>query len=133
MVSIALVSRLCVPKLLLNLRDVPEDEAEEVLALMEAHHVSVYRTPKGIFGVTQGGIWLHEAEQYPEAKRLMDDYQQERARKAREAHAQAVQEGRADTWWGLVRRHPVKTLVHLGLAIFILMVFFAPMIQLGRG
>lgn len=122
-----------VPKLLLNLRDVPEDEAEEVLDLMEKHHFSVYRTPRGVFGITPGGIWLRETEEFPEAKRLMDDYQHERARKARDAHAQALAEGRADTWWQLVRRHPVKTLVHLGLAIFILMVFFAPMIQLGRG
>ena len=121
------------PKLLLNLRDVPEDEAEEVLALMDAHHFAVYRTPRGVFGVTPGGIWLRDAEQYPEAKRVMDGYQQERARKAREAYAQALEEGRVDTWWSLVRRHPIKSLVHLGLAIFILMVFFAPMIQLGRG
>ncbi|MGY6587949.1 MAG: DUF6164 family protein [Wenzhouxiangella sp.] len=121
------------PKLLLNLRDVPEDEIEEVLALMEAHRFSVYRTPRGIFGVTPGGIWLREAEDYPDAKRVMDGYQEERARKAQAAYARAVEEGRADTWWSLVRRHPVKTLVHLGLAIFILMVFFAPMIQLGRG
>ncbi len=121
------------PKLLLNLRDVPEDEAEEVIALMETQGFSVYRTPKGVFGVTAGGIWLRESEQYPEAKRVMDHYQEERARKAKEAHAQAVAEGRADTWWTLVRRHPVKTLIHLGLAVFILMVFFAPMVQLGRG
>lgn len=121
------------PRLLLNLRDVPEDEASEVLELMSSNDIAAYRTPAGPFGITAGGIWLRDADQYPAAKRLMDEYQQRRAEQAREALEQARREGRADTLWTLARRNPVKTLIHLGLAIFILMVFFAPMIQLGRG
>ncbi len=120
------------PRLLLNLRNVPADEAEEVRALMAEHAIVIYDTPPGPFGITAGGIWLRHEDDHPRAKALLDDYQLERARRAREAYEAARREGRAETLWTRIRRHPVKFLFHLLLAIFILMVFFAPLIELSR-
>jgi len=120
------------PKLLLNLRQVPDDEADAVSALMAEHDIDCYQTPPGPFGITNGGIWLRHPEDYQRAKALMDDYQAERARRAREEHEQARREGRAETLWGLIRRNPVKSAIHLAAIIFILIVFFTPLIELGR-
>lgn len=120
------------PRLLLNLRNVPDDEAEDVTALMAEHHIECYHTPSGPFGITAGGIWLKHREDYPRARELMDEYQAERARRARAEHEQARREGRADTLWTAIRRRPVTTLVYAGLALFILMIFFAPLVALWR-
>ncbi len=120
------------PRLLLNLRNVPEDESGEVLELMARHHIECYQTPPGPLGITAGGIWLKERDDYPRARELMDEYQAERARRARAEHDQAVREGRAETLGTAIRRRPVRTLLYLGLAIFILMIFFAPALQLWR-
>jgi hypothetical protein len=120
------------PRLLLNLRDVPDDEAEEVLHLMQERGLVVYRTPAGPFGITAGGIWLRSDQDYPAARALLDDYQAERFETARAEHEQARKEGRAETWWSLIRRNPIRSLIHLAIAIFILFVLFAPMVQLGR-
>ncbi len=120
------------PRLLMNLRNVPEDEAEEVEGLMADHEIVHYRTPPGPFGITAGGIWLRNEADYSRARALLDDYQAARLERSRAELAQARQEGRAETWWSLARRQPVKTLVYLLLAVFILMVLFAPVLQLGR-
>ncbi len=120
------------PKLLLNLRNVPEDEAEEVSALMAEHDIQCYQTPPGPFGITNGGIWLRQPEDYERARALMDEYQAERAMRAREAHEQVRREGRADTLWTLIRRNPIKSAIHLAAIVFILIVFFTPLIELGR-
>lgn len=120
------------PKLLINLRYVPDDEAEEVLELMDEHHIDCYQTPPGPFGITAGGIWLKDHDDHPRARELMDTYQAERARRARAEHEQARREGRAETLWTAARRHPLRTLVFFGLAVFILMIFFAPLVAFWR-
>ena len=119
------------PKLLLNLRNVTEEEAHEVAELMEQHGIEHYRTPVGPFGITAGGIWLKHADDFPRARALMDDYQAKRSRRVRAELEQARQEGRAETFWTTLRRHPVRTTIYLAVAVFILMIFFAPVIQLG--
>ncbi len=120
------------PKLLLNLRNVPEDEADEILELMGRHAIDCYQTPSGPWGITAGGIWLNERDDYPRARELMDEYQAERAKRARAEYDEAVRDGRAETLRTAIRRHPFKTIAFIGLALFILMIFFAPMIELGR-
>jgi hypothetical protein len=127
-----LIQSLFMPRLLLNLRNVPEDESEEVLELMARHHIECYQTPPGPLGITAGGIWLRDREDYPRARELMDEYQAERARHARAEHARAVREGRAETLWTAMRRRPVRTLLYIGLAFFILMIFFGPVVALFR-
>jgi hypothetical protein len=120
------------PKLLLNLRHVPDDECEEVLALMDEHRIEVYQTPPGPFGITAGGIWLRQESDFARARKLLDEYQTERARSARAEWEQARREGRAETLWQAIRRRPGKTLFFLGLGLFILMIFFAPMLEIRR-
>ncbi|KAF1693423.1 DUF6164 family protein [Pseudoxanthomonas koreensis] len=71
-------------KLLFNLRNVPEDEADEVRALLTEHGVDWYETRPGPWGVSHGGLWLRDAEAWPEARRLLDGYQQARREQARE-------------------------------------------------
>jgi len=44
--------------LLLNLRRVPDDEADEVRALLERHDIPFYETTPSLWGVSAGGIWL---------------------------------------------------------------------------
>lgn len=119
------------PRLLLNLRNVSEDEAHEVADLMDEHDIHHYATPPGPFGITAGGIWLKDAHDYPRARALMDDYQAERSRRVRSELEQARREGRSETFWTNLRRHPLRTIIYLTVAVFILMIFFAPVIQLG--
>ena len=45
-------------KLLLNLRMVLEDEADDVRAMLEAHRIEFYETRPSRWGVSHGGIWV---------------------------------------------------------------------------
>ncbi len=121
------------PRLLLNLRNVTEEEAHEVAELMAEHGIEHYSTPPGPFGITAGGIWLKDAQDYPRSRALMDDYQAERSQRVRSELERARREGRAETFWTTLRQNPLRTLVYLAVAAFILMIFFAPVLQLGSG
>lgn len=93
-------------KLLFNLRNVPDDEAADVRALLEQHRVDFYETPMGLFGISAGGFWLRDKEAYPAARALIDQYQAQRGERARAAQAQAERDGSAETFAGLLRTRP---------------------------
>ena len=120
------------PKQLLNLRYVTDEEADEVLEILERARIEHYLTPAGAFGISAGGIWLVDVDDYSRAKALMDAYQAERSRRVREELELARREGRAETFWSLMKRRPLRTGVYICAAVFILMVLFAPVVQLAR-
>lgn len=120
------------PRLLLNLRHVPDDEIEEIRTLMARHDIECYDTPRGPFGITAGGIWLRHPDDYARARELMDAYQEERGARARAAWRAARARGEADTLASQVRRHPLRTLLVVAGSIFVLMVLFAPLLELFR-
>lgn len=119
-------------RLLLNLRNVPNDEVEEVLALLTEHHIEHYTTPAGPFGISGGGIWVRDIEDCDRAKALFDGYQEQRALRAAEEKARAKARGEHESLWSLWRRRPGHVALMLILSAMILMIFFAPMLQIAQ-
>jgi hypothetical protein len=98
-------------KLLLNLRNVPEDEAEEVRELLDAHQIAYYETKPSMWGVSAGGIWAANAAQEQEAVRRLADYQAERSARHRAQRELDLREGRAPSTWDNMRANPRQALV----------------------
>lgn len=94
-------------KLLLNLRDVPEDEADDVRALLREHGIGFHETPPSVFGISAGGIWLGDAAVYPQASALLDEYQRQRSETARAQRHRALQDGSGETFASLLRSRPL--------------------------
>src|SRR6185436_15558341 len=65
-------------KLLLNLRDVPDDEADDVRRFLDSCGIGYYETPPNRWGISGGSIWIRDDRDAAEAKRLMAVYQRER-------------------------------------------------------
>ncbi|HET7607702.1 MAG TPA: DUF6164 family protein, partial [Gammaproteobacteria bacterium] len=76
-------------KLLLNLRDVPDDEADDVRRFVDANAIGYYETRPSFWGVSAGGIWIRDDRDLAVAKRLMAEYQRARQVRAREQWAEA--------------------------------------------
>ena len=112
------------PRLLMNLRNVPDDEADDVRAMLDAQRIAFYETRPSIWGVSAGGIWITEDDAFADARRAMDDYQQRRAIRARDEYAAAKRAGTADTFLSLLRADPLRVamsvlgiLIALGLVV----------------
>ena len=93
-------------KLLLNLRNVPDDEADEVRGWLKESGIEFYETTPSSWGISSGGIWIREDAQIARAKVLMADYQAQRRQRAQADHAAARSDGSAETFSGLLRRRP---------------------------
>jgi len=108
------------PKLIFSLRQVPDDEADEVRALMREHAIEFYETPSSKWGIGAGALWTRDAEAAARAKELLVDYQQRRAEQARTDRAASLRDGTARTFLDVAKAEPLRVfLVLLGVAFFI--------------
>lgn len=119
-------------KLLLNLRYVPDDEAEDVAAFLDAAGLEWYQTRPSPFGISHGGIWLRNNEDLPEAKRLMADYQRERQARARAERDRAEREGTVETFADIARADPVRVVLIVLAIVFLIGLMAAPGYMLSR-
>lgn len=100
-------------RLLLNLRNVPDDEAADVRALLDAKHITYYETPPSFWGISFGGIWVTEDADFAEAKRALDDYEQQRSARVRAEYAAEKRAGTAETFIGILRADPLRVVLTL--------------------
>ena len=119
-------------KLLLNLRDVPDDEADDVRRFLDSSGIGYYETRPSLWGVSGGGIWIRHDDDVAEAKRLMAEYQSERRAHAREERAAAERSGTAETFADVLRTQPLRVaLTVIGIAL-LLALMAAPAMLLWR-
>ena len=119
-------------KLLLNLRNVPDDEADDVRAMLDAHRIGFYETPPSGWGLFAGGIVGERNADSAEAKRLMADYQAQRSARVRAEHAAAKRDGTAETFRTVLREQPLRVVLTI-LAIACLLGLVALPVLLLRG
>ncbi len=98
------------PHHLMNLRHVPDDEADEIRDLFESHDVPYYETPPSRWGISMGGFWVRDDDEAARARLLLEEYQQQRLQTQRESYEQQCASGEAGSLWLMVRRRPVRTL-----------------------
>ncbi|MEX0730352.1 MAG: DUF6164 family protein [Aquisalimonadaceae bacterium] len=118
-------------KQLMNLRNVPDDEADEVRALLAEHRIDFYETPPHQWGLSMGAIWLRDDARKEEAKRLLEAYQKQRYARVHAEHEAQKRAGTADTVASLFRRDPLRFLLYLALVGVILYFSIKPFLSMG--
>ncbi len=119
------------PVRLFNLRNVPEDEADEVRQLLTGNEIDFYETHAGGWGISSPAIWLHDNSHLEQAKELIKAYQCERAAMARTTYEQLRREGRHPTLMHNIRSHPLQFILLVLMGLFILYVSLSPFLHFG--
>lgn len=117
-------------KLLLNLRNVLDDEADDVRAMLDANRIAFYETRPSRWGISSGGIWVTEDADIVEAKRLMAIYQQERQARVRAEYEAARRAGTAETFWTVLRAEPARVVLTVLGIVFMLALVALPILLL---
>jgi hypothetical protein len=120
-------------KLLLNLRNVPDDEADDVRAMLDEARIAFYETPPSMWGISAGGIYVREDAEVAEAKRLMADYQAQRRLRVRAERAAAIRDGTSETFWTVLRAEPLRVVLTVIAIVFLLGLMALPMVLLRGG
>lgn len=100
------------PLLLFRLNGVPEDEADEVRVLLDSNGIDFYETSAGNWRISLAAIWLNNEDQYQRARELIDEYQLERGRNARQAFLNSGRHAHP-SFLVRARRNPIRYLIYL--------------------
>ncbi len=119
-------------ELLFKLRNVPSDEADEVRKLLRDHGIDFYETEAGNWGISLPAIWLHSEGQLDEARSLINAYQQQRRKNARQTYEHLRQRGEQRTVMDKVREAPLLAAIYLGAALLILYLSIMPFLGMFR-
>lgn len=117
--------------MLLNLFQVPEDEADDVRTMLDEHGIPWYETRPNRWGFSHGGIWIADRAQFAQARALMDAYQHERRTRVRAEGRAAAASGSRPTFMGMLRRQPRAILLALVAALLALGLVLLPVWLLG--
>lgn len=118
------------PHHLMNLRHVPDDEADDIRALFAEHQVPFYETPPSRWGISMGGFWVHDGAEAARARVLLDDYQNQRLQQQRARYQEDLAAGRSGGLWWRLRQKPVTTLAACLAILVILLLTIAPFVSL---
>ncbi len=116
--------------LLFKMRNVEEDEADDIRALLDAQDIPYYETTNGRWGLGYAGIWLHDEQYVEQGKRLIAAYQQQRYQEARASYDALVAEGKQPTLWGKVKASPVQVFLALIAIVIVAMFVLIPFVLL---
>ncbi|MBL1294623.1 MAG: hypothetical protein COB61_012245 [Thiotrichales bacterium] len=116
-------------KRLLNLRPVPEDEADEIRQLLSDKNFDYYETPAGRWGISSPGLWLRDEERLAEAKSVLVTYQQERYQRMRAEHEELKETGMQRTLVDVIFESPFRFIFYILIIGFILYISIAPFLK----
>ncbi len=116
--------------LLFRLRNVPNDEAEEIRQLLADHAIEFYETSAGNWGISFAGIWVKDEAQLAQARALIETYQKERLTSARAEYDQQVSEGRQRRMVDVIKENPIRFLIYVAVIALVLTLSIKPFLDL---
>ena len=114
---------------LLNLRSVPDDEAEEIRRLLTEKGFDFYETPAGRWGISSPGFWLRDEGQLDAAKSVLSDYQAERYQRVRTEYEELKRQGMQRTLVDIVLESPGRFIFYVLVIALILYFSIVPFVN----
>lgn len=106
-----------------RLRNVPDDEADEVRQLLDDHLIPWYETSAGRWGISFPAIWLSDDRDQKRARQLLDAYQAERVQTQRREVSERLQRGEQLTILSQFLQRPLRTI--LAVVVILVVVYFS--------
>ena len=117
-------------RLLFKLSNVPDDEAQDIRDLLNAHDIYFYETNAGFWRVGLDAIWLPDSSQEDQARELMLAYQRERTESQRKNFAELVEQGKVLGLWQHFCLQPIRFIAALLAIIFVASLTLVPFLML---
>lgn len=118
--------------LLFSLRNVPDDEAEDIRRLLASNAIEFYETPAGRWGISAPAIWLQDKNELQRAKSLIEAYQKERFIRRRQEFESLKRQGKNKTILDAIAENPLRFVFYLAVIIVLLYLSILPFFRLGR-
>ncbi|HQT25787.1 MAG TPA: DUF6164 family protein [Burkholderiales bacterium] len=111
---------------------VPDDEAEDIRALLSENEIGYYEVPANFMGISPPSIWLFDSSEYARARKLIGDYQVERAALARSEYQRLKTEGHHKTLLDSLIAHPFRFFIYISLIALVIYLSLSPFLHFGK-
>ncbi|HEC13451.1 MAG TPA: hypothetical protein ENI80_09440 [Acidiferrobacteraceae bacterium] len=118
--------------LVFKLRNVPDDEADDIRKILSENGVDYYETSAGNWGTSMPGIWIHDDQQVDQAKRLIDQYQRDRPAQIQAQYRQQERDGHNKSFLDGVKERPLRIISYLAVILAVLYLSTKPFIDLAK-
>ena len=115
-----------------RLRNVPDDEADEVRQLLDDHSIPWYETSAGRWGISFPAIWLSDDRDQKRARQLLDAYQATRVQTQREELAERLQRGEQATILSQFLQKPLRTILAIIVILVVVYLSVTPFLSLYK-
>lgn len=117
--------------LLFKLRNVPDDEADDIRALLDEQNIDIYETTAGNWGISMPAMWVQHDEDLAAGKSLIKAYQVQRAATSRAAYNEKKRLGQTPSIWQSFAKRPLASLGIILFCVFVLYVMISPFVKLA--
>ena len=117
--------------LLFRLRNVLDDEADDIRELLNDHHLEFYETSAGNWGISTAAIWLNNTDDLENAKSLIEEYQIKRGISERDKYEQLKISGKNKTLYSAFINKPIRFIVYLIIVGFVIYVSTKPFLMIN--
>ncbi|VAW86573.1 hypothetical protein MNBD_GAMMA17-220 [hydrothermal vent metagenome] len=115
-----------------NLRNVPDDEIEDVREALQQNNIDFYETPAGNWGVSVPAFWVRDDAVAPRAKAIIAAYQKERQIKAKAEYARQRETGEHRTLLDNIKENPLRFVVYTIIICGLLYISTMPFINMAK-
>ena len=116
-------------KKLIITRNMPDDEVADIERLLRDNDIPFYLTPAGNWGISVPAFWVESADDYPRARKLLDDYEAARQQRVRAEYEAQKRAGTQRTIIDEIREYPLRFLITIAFIGFLLYVTLYPFID----
>ncbi|MCG6935236.1 MAG: DUF6164 family protein [Proteobacteria bacterium] len=120
------------PVLLLKLRGVPDDEANEIRTVLRENGIKYYETSAGNWGISLPAIWLRDKTQLPEANALLERYEAQRLSNAKQEYVRLKREGNSRSLLDVIQQEPIRVVIYIGIIAVILYFSTVPFLNFAE-
>jgi len=128
-------SQLLIPELntmsalVFRLRNVPDDEADEVRSLLDQHRIDWYETTAGNWSIAMPALWVCNDEDLESARALINSYQAGRSKSERIEWQEQVDSGIAPTILDRIKARPLASLGTIAFCLFLVYAMINPFMR----
>lgn len=118
------------PELVFRLRNVPDDESEDVRRLLHENNIEWYETTAGNWGIAMPALWVSRQEDVQQARQLIEQYQSKRSASMRTLYEQKLADGEVQSFARRIKQHPIRITGIILFCLFIVYVMINPFLRL---
>ncbi|WP_126454319.1 DUF6164 family protein [Sulfuriflexus mobilis] len=118
--------------IIFKLNGVPDEEADEVRALLTEKGFEFYETSAGRWGISVAALWLKNNADQPAARALIETFQQHRQTQIKAEHEQLREQGKLENALSRLLHNPLQVIFYILFILLIIYLSLSPFVFIGK-